>query len=104
MLSTNPSKPMKSFFVCFFESINAIGVLQLPVIISIWDDDYGISVSKKYHTTKENISKILIGLKSSKKHEFSPFQAFVNILTDKIVIQYFYVVDHIDKSKKLQML
>ena len=31
------------------------------------DDDYGISVSKKYHTTKENISKILIGLKSSKK-------------------------------------
>jgi len=51
----------------FFESINAIGVLQLPVIISIWDDDYGISVSKKYHTTKENISKVLYGFKNSKK-------------------------------------
>lgn len=45
----------------FFESINAIGVLQVPVIMSVWDDEYGISVPAKYQTTKENISEILKG-------------------------------------------
>ncbi len=45
----------------FFETINAAGVLQVPMIISIWDDEYGISVPAKYHTTKENISEILKG-------------------------------------------
>ena len=39
----------------FFETVNAAGVLQVPMIISIWDDAWGISVSSKYHTTKENI-------------------------------------------------
>lgn len=45
----------------FFEAINAAGVLQVPMVISIWDDDYGISVHSKYQTTKENISEILKG-------------------------------------------
>ncbi len=45
----------------FFETINAAGVLQVPMIISVWDDDYGISVHAKYQTTKENISEILKG-------------------------------------------
>lgn len=45
----------------FFESINAAGVLQIPVLISVWDDEYGISVPQKYHTTKESISKALAG-------------------------------------------
>ncbi len=45
----------------FFEAINAIGVLQIPVIMSIWDDEYGISVPARYQTTKENISEILKG-------------------------------------------
>ena len=45
----------------FFETINAAGVLQVPVIISVWDDNYGISVSSKYQTTKEDISKVLSG-------------------------------------------
>lgn len=45
----------------FFETLNAAGVLQVPVIISIWDDAYGISVPAKYQTTKENISEILKG-------------------------------------------
>lgn len=45
----------------FFESINAAGVLQIPMAISIWDDGYGISVHAKYQTTKENISEILKG-------------------------------------------
>lgn len=45
----------------FFEAINAIGVLQMPLIISVWDDEYGISVPKEYHTTKESISTVLSG-------------------------------------------
>jgi TPP-dependent pyruvate/acetoin dehydrogenase alpha subunit len=45
----------------FFETINAAGVLQVPMIISIWDDEYGISVHAKHQTTKENISEVLKG-------------------------------------------
>lgn len=45
----------------FFETINAAGVLQVPMIISVWDDAYGISVPAKYQTTKEDISEILKG-------------------------------------------
>jgi len=45
----------------FWETINAAGVLQVPMVISIWDDEYGISVPAKYQTTKENISEILKG-------------------------------------------
>ncbi len=45
----------------FFETINAAGVLQIPMAVSVWDDGYGISVSKKYQTTKESISEALSG-------------------------------------------
>lgn len=45
----------------FFETINAAGVLQVPMVISVWDDEYGISVHAKYQTTKESISEILNG-------------------------------------------
>jgi len=45
----------------FWETINAAGVLQVPMVISIWDDEYGISVPAKYHSTKESISEILKG-------------------------------------------
>lgn len=45
----------------FFETINAAGVLQVPMVISVWDDEYGISVHARHQTTKENISKILSG-------------------------------------------
>ena len=50
----------------FFETINAAGVLQVPMIISIWDDEYGISVHAKHQTTKENISEVLKGFKRDK--------------------------------------
>lgn len=49
----------------FWEVINAAGVLQVPMIVSIWDDGYGISVPKKYQTTKESISKILKGFQKT---------------------------------------
>ena len=45
----------------FFETINAAGVLQVPMVMSVWDDEYGISVHAKHQTTKENISEILKG-------------------------------------------
>ncbi|MGE5944562.1 MAG: thiamine pyrophosphate-dependent enzyme, partial [Flavobacteriales bacterium] len=52
----------------FFETINAAGVLQVPMVISVWDDEYGISVHAKYQTTKENISEILKGFQRDKKN------------------------------------
>ncbi len=52
----------------FFETINAAGVLQVPIALSIWDDGYGISVPKKYQTTKENISELLKGFVADDKH------------------------------------
>ncbi|MFN7260588.1 MAG: thiamine pyrophosphate-dependent enzyme [Cyclobacteriaceae bacterium] len=51
----------------FFEAINAAGVLQVPMLVSVWDDEYGISVPKEYQTTKGSISKILAGFQRDKK-------------------------------------
>ena len=53
----------------FFEVLNAAGVHQVPMVISIWDDSYGISVENKDQTIKEDISEALSGFKrtSSKK-------------------------------------
>lgn len=45
----------------FFETINAAGVLQVPIVMSVWDDEYGISVHARHQTTKESISEILKG-------------------------------------------
>ena len=45
----------------FFEVINAAGVLQVPMAISVWDDQWGISVPNKLQTTKGNISEVLAG-------------------------------------------
>ena len=53
----------------FFEAINAVGVLQVPLVMSIWDDGYGISVHAKHQTTKENISEILNGFQRTKKNK-----------------------------------
>lgn len=52
----------------FFETINAAGVLQVPMVVSVWDDEYGISVHAKHQTTKENISEILKGFQRDKEH------------------------------------
>ena len=51
----------------FWESINAAGVLQVPMVMSVWDDEYGISVHAKYQTTKENISEILKGFQRTEE-------------------------------------
>ncbi len=50
----------------FWEAINAVGVLQVPAVIAVWDDGYGISVPKKYQTTKGSISEVLKGFERTK--------------------------------------
>ncbi|NUM45771.1 MAG: transketolase, partial [Anaerolineales bacterium] len=45
----------------FWETVNAIGVLQCPAIISIWDDGYGISVTNDIQVTKNNVGELLKG-------------------------------------------
>ena len=52
----------------FFETINAAGVLQVPLAISIWDDGYGISVPISYQTTKQSISEALRGFEKNNKN------------------------------------
>ncbi|HIG58840.1 MAG TPA: transketolase [Flavobacteriales bacterium] len=49
----------------FWETLNAACVLEVPMLMSVWDDGYGISVPKKYHTTKESISEALRGFQKS---------------------------------------
>ena len=53
----------------FFESLNAAGVHQIPMVISIWDDDYGISVDNSFQTVKESISEALSGFKRNKSKD-----------------------------------
>ena len=62
----------------FWEAINACGVLQVPLIMSIWDDGYGISVPSEYHTTRNDLSKALSGFqRSSKKKMDMKFLQFM---------------------------
>ncbi|NEM98382.1 alpha-ketoacid dehydrogenase subunit alpha/beta [Pontibacter burrus] len=53
----------------FFEAINAGGVLQVPMLVSVWDDGYGISVPAEYQTTKGSISEILAGFQRTAEGE-----------------------------------
>ncbi len=53
----------------FFETINAAGVLQVPMVMSVWDDEYGISVHAKHQTTKESISEILKGFQRNENQK-----------------------------------
>lgn len=53
----------------FFETLNAAGVMQVPMVICIWDDAYGISVPAEFHTTKGDISEALKGLQRDEKGE-----------------------------------
>jgi len=53
----------------FWETINAAGVMRVPLAISIWDDGYGISVPSKYQTTKQSISAVLEGFRLNEKEE-----------------------------------
>jgi 2-oxoisovalerate dehydrogenase E1 component len=59
----------------FWETLNAAGVLQVPLVMSVWDDGYGISVPKKYQTIKESISEALSGFqRTAEKPGFEIFK------------------------------
>ncbi len=61
----------------FFETMNAAGVMQVPLAMSVWDDGWGISVPNEYQTTKGNISEILKGFEKEKDtNGFYIFKAF----------------------------
>ena len=53
----------------FWETINAGGVLQVPMLVSIWDDNYGISVSNEFQITKGNLSELLKGFQRDAKEK-----------------------------------
>lgn len=53
----------------FWEAVNAIGVLQVPVVLAVWDDGYGISVPNEYQTTKGDIAKALAGFQRTKNEK-----------------------------------
>jgi len=53
----------------FWETVNAAGILQVPMVLSVWDDGYGISVPRKYQTTKESISEALSGMQRTEDKE-----------------------------------
>jgi pyruvate/2-oxoglutarate/acetoin dehydrogenase E1 component/TPP-dependent pyruvate/acetoin dehydrogenase alpha subunit len=58
----------------FWETINAAGVLQVPLVMSVWDDGYGISVSREHQTTKDSISEALAGMqRTSEKPGYEIF-------------------------------
>ncbi|MCH2033399.1 MAG: thiamine pyrophosphate-dependent enzyme [Tenacibaculum sp.] len=59
----------------FFETINAAGVLQVPMVMSVWDDEYGISVHARHQTTKESISEILKGFQ--RENDTNGYEIFV---------------------------
>ncbi len=61
----------------FFETMNAAGVMQVPLAMSVWDDGWGISVANKYQTTKGSISEILKGFEKQKdSNGFYIFKAY----------------------------
>lgn len=53
----------------FLECVNAAGVLQIPLVMSVWDDGYGISVPSEFQTTKSSISKALAGFQRNEDGE-----------------------------------
>jgi pyruvate/2-oxoglutarate/acetoin dehydrogenase E1 component/TPP-dependent pyruvate/acetoin dehydrogenase alpha subunit len=59
----------------FWETINAAGVLQVPMVMSVWDDGYGISVPREHQTTKGSISEALSGMQRSE--DKSGYEIFV---------------------------
>lgn len=78
----------------FFETINAAGVMQVPMVMSVWDDEYGISVHAKYQTTKESISEILKGFQ--KENDTNGYEIFVVNGWD-----YVQLVDVYNKASKI---
>ena len=77
----------------FWETINAIGVLQIPVILSIWDDEYGISVNSKFQRTKKSLSEMLSGFQKNEN------ERGIEIITTTAT-DYVHLVESYQKAEK----
>jgi 2-oxoisovalerate dehydrogenase E1 component len=97
----------------FWETMNAAGVLQVPLALSVYDDGYGISVPKKYQTTKGSISEILKGFESEKdkpgikifKGKGWDYPGLIRLYEDGIALcreQHIPVLFHIDEVTQPQ--
>lgn len=53
----------------FWETLNAAGVMQVPMVLSVWDDEYGISVHARHQTTKESISEVVKGFQRDEEQK-----------------------------------
>jgi 2-oxoisovalerate dehydrogenase E1 component len=78
----------------FWETINAAGVLQVPMVMSIWDDGYGISVPREFQTTKGSISEALSGMQRTKDKK--GYEIFVTKGWD-----YAHLVETYEKAVKI---
>ncbi|MES2800503.1 MAG: thiamine pyrophosphate-dependent enzyme [Bacteroidota bacterium] len=78
----------------FWEVINAAGVLQVPMVMSVWDDGYGISVPREFQTTKGSISEALAGMQRTK--DKTGYEIFVTKGWD-----YPHLVETYEKAVKL---
>lgn len=78
----------------FWETINAAGVLQVPMVMSVWDDGYGISVSRDKQTTKGSISEALAGMQRTK--EKAGYEIFITKGWD-----YAHLVDTYEKAVRI---
>ena len=78
----------------FWETMNAAAVLQIPMLLSVWDDGFGISVPKKYQTTKESISEALSGFQRNGKQ--TGFQIFKSKGWD-----YPHLIDTYEKASRI---
>jgi pyruvate/2-oxoglutarate/acetoin dehydrogenase E1 component/TPP-dependent pyruvate/acetoin dehydrogenase alpha subunit len=81
----------------FFETINAACVLQVPLVISVWDDGWGISVPSKYQTTKQNISEILKGFETNESGKGLTSYRIPGWDYEKLIIAY---REGVEKSRK----
>lgn len=84
----------------FWESMNAAGVLQIPMAVSVWDDGYGISVPTKYQTTKGSISEALMGFESDVQGEGFDIYVVKAWNYSELVKVYEYAIDNMRETHK----
>ena len=84
----------------FWEAMNAAGVMQIPMVVCVWDDDYGISVHSKHQTIKQNISKALSGFQRKKTKNGKTLEFGFEIITAK-GWDYTELVSSFEKAEKI---
>lgn len=74
----------------FWETMNAAGVLQVPMAVSVWDDGYGISVPKKYQTVKESISEAMSGMEADPSRDTNGIKIYTCKAWDYTALRQMY--------------